>query len=514
MTVSPLEVSVWSSPTNMLDILDGAASVQWLDMFGDVGAGSCEISKSDPKATTMNMRQGNIVQCSIGGTPVFGYLVESPVDSAGEGTDNKYILAGPAVLSYLRLATVYPLGGVAAPVGTTRKWIGKTFGDVLGALIVESQALGTIPNLTKDFTATLDSNGVAWTTTWTRTVNVGATLLDVVMLFVSMGMGVSMSPSLCLSAYNPGTQGRDLTNQVIWRQALHLAGPVTNTGSLANMTTVCLVQGANGAFVEVTDPAYTSDPTVGRRESFLDYSQVSGDVAEMTAAGLQQIALTETESRALTVRLTHGIEAGQYEPYDDYQPGDTIALDVPGTYSLAPELIAALTIKQTPAGGFDIDAALGSVSLPLDLRNRRQIESVAGTTRSLTGGGAGRLTLASPKVLVTTPAVQNLVSATQIVIPPDYQGLIPITSTTGNKTLTATPTLSNGTFEGQKIKLQNQDPTYKQTLQDRGTLASSQLNLVAATQTLAVGGGSIELTWTFTIGAGRWVQTAALVSPL
>ena len=210
----------------------------------------------------------------------------------------------------------------------------------------------------------------------------------------------------------------------------------------------------------------------------------------------------------------------------------------------------AFTITQIDGANYTWQANLGSLALPIGLRVAQQVAQAGGSTSTIASGTiAGNLTLTNPKgdsgpafplnpsvgmrwfrsdrgewywwdgtywepTSVPAPAVQNLVNASQIVIPSGYCGLVRVISSTGNKTLSATPTLSNGTVEGQWVILQNQDGTYTQTLQDRGTLAGSKLNLVASTQTLAKSFGSLQLTWTFTISAGRWIQTGALVTPL
>jgi len=549
----PIEVSVWSgaTPTNEMAILEGASSAQWTDLFGDVGAGSCELSFYDAKATALNMAEGNLIQFALGGIPIFGFFSEAPILTIGEASDSKWTLAGQSVLAYMNRAIVYPKGGIASPVGTHRIYSGKTFGNILKTLIDEAQARGTIPAMTYDFTSTLDSHGNAWTANVNVTIDVGTSLLDVLKKFVALGMGLTMDPMLGLHCFLPGALGLDRTSTVIWRQGYHLAAPVDNVGSRSNATTVCLVRGSNGSFVETTDPAWTGNAIIGRRESGLDFSAVSSDTTQMTNAGNQQITLSETASRSLTVPLTHGLSSqGLYEPYTDYNPGDTIALDVPGAYTAAPFQIVGLTVAQTPGANYTVEANLGSLALPLDLRTAQRVSSISGSSSPLAGGTMGNLTLGNPTgfpsgpsyldspttgtawfrsdvgawywwdgtywepASAPAPAVQNLATATQIVIPSGYCGLIRVTSSTGNKTLSATPTLSPGTVEGQWVVIQNQDGTYTQTLQDRGTLVGSKLNLVANTQTIAKNLGNIQLTWTFTTGAGRWIQTGALVAPL
>lgn len=70
-------------------------------------------------------------------------------------------------------------------------------------------------------------------------------------------------------------------------------------------------------------------------------------------------------------------------------------------------------------------------------------------------------------------------------------------------TLTSAPTLANGFFEGQIVRIINEDTVDTITIQDQGTLASSNLRLSANTIALAPR-DNITLIWNGTIG--DWVQ--------
>lgn len=74
-----------------------------------------------------------------------------------------------------------------------------------------------------------------------------------------------------------------------------------------------------------------------------------------------------------------------------------------------------------------------------------------------------------------------------------------------NYTLTSAPTLANGFFEGQIVRIINEDTADTITIQDQGTLASSNLRLSANTIALAPR-DNITLIWNGTIG--DWVQLA------
>ena len=74
-----IETQVWSPDgTTMLAILDGAAAVNWTDLLGDVGNGSCNLSIYDPKYTPGNVAKGNLVKFCLNGTAVFAFFNTAP----------------------------------------------------------------------------------------------------------------------------------------------------------------------------------------------------------------------------------------------------------------------------------------------------------------------------------------------------------------------------------------------------------------------------------------------------
>lgn len=412
-----IEVQSWSPDgTTMLAILDGASSVQWTDLLGDVGSGSCQLSVYDPKYAYCT--KGNLVKFLLNGTPAFAFFNTAPKLTIGEAEASVLTLAGNAVLDYLGRAGAYPPGGYAAPTGTAWTWTGQTFGGILKILIDAAQVRGTIPALTYDFSATLDSAGAAWTANVSLTVDAKATILDVAKKLVALGMGIYMDPQLKLHAYIPGAQGANLASTVIWQYGRHFTSPVDragvptngpvgdNTGSMP--TTVVLVEGTGGVFVEASDPAYTANPAYGRIETAVDYSTVTADATQMTAAGNAQIALSEAAAQAITVNLNHGTDAGSFEPYRDYRPGDTVAINVPGQYANAPGQVVGLTIAQTPNADYTVSANLGSIALPIELRLARMLAASTGTTSNVSGGVAGSLTLSNPTQTLATLGGQPL----------------------------------------------------------------------------------------------------------
>ena len=106
----------------------------------------------------------------------------------------------------------------------------------------------------------------------------------------------------------------------------------------------------------------------------------------------------------------------------------------------------------------------------------------------------------------TPSSTQNITAVGQAITAgtADYFAII---SSDGNYTLTATPTIADG-FDGQEILLLNVGANTV-TIQDQGTLASSNLRLTGAS--VAIGPrDSVRLVYSTTVG--DWVQVGALVA--
>jgi hypothetical protein len=413
-----IEVQVWDpsnpiAPSGMQSILQGASGASWTDTLGAVGSGSVKCSAFDAKAAAV--QQGSLIKFCLGGVPVFAFFNTSPVLEIGEAADSVITLAGTSALGYTARARVDPVGGWAAPTSSVRSGgeaaMAGTFGGILLQLITEAKARGTIPSLTPQFTATKDSAGNSWAVNCSALTFSGdgsIHIIDVILKLVALGMGVYMDPQLNLYAYIAGAYGADLHSTVIFQEGRHFTAPVDRAGQFlrggkkltsigSGFSNAVLAIGAGNVYEEATD-ATVSNPYIGRWESAVDLTSVTGDTTLLTNAAKQQIALTETASSAITVNLIHDTLPGGYEPYVSCRPGDTIALNVPGQYNKTPAQIVAFTITQIDGANYTWQANLGSLALPIGLRVARQIAQAGGSTSTIASGTiAGDLTLTNPK---------------------------------------------------------------------------------------------------------------------
>jgi hypothetical protein len=393
----PLEVTVWdgANPANMLAQLQNASGIQFQHVQSDVGSGVFRLPIADPKATTANIREGNLVKVRLNDVDVFPYFIESPRLVVAESGDSLWELKGPGALSYLSQGVVYPPGW-PTPTGGDRVWTNATAGTVLTTIIDETQARGALAHLTYDFTASVDSLSDPWDTNLTMTVHAGTPILDVVRQLVALGIDVEVTPQLVLRAYKAGTFGRDLSTSVIFRSGRHIVGEVQKIGIRSQLQNGVLVEGSGSKFIEVNDPTSIADPYTGRREGGVRFTS-SNDPTTLQNAGEAQIRLTEADANAISIPLEHGTDAGNFTPYADYGPGDWVALDVPGQYAMTRLQVRALTLTQLDNATYGITADLNAVALDYLVRLRNALSATAGSSGGTSGGSAsGSLGLGAP----------------------------------------------------------------------------------------------------------------------
>lgn len=260
----------------------------------------------------------------------------------------------------------------------------ETMGAILATLIDRAKARGSLPVVTYDFSATVDSQGNPWTDTFDLTFHAGTSLLDVWRHLVSLGMEGQMTQDLKLQAFQD--MSREKGDAVILRKGYHFLGDVENSGHFAELRTRFLVEGAGGRLVEVTNPTLEADPRIGRREGFLSMA-TSDSATDLARAGEQALALSVLEDASRSIPVDHGLLTdGRYEPWEEYRLGDYIGLDADGTGIVTRERVVGITVSHREALDYNVELDLNSVSLEASVRMRRQLDALS---RSSSGGGSG-----------------------------------------------------------------------------------------------------------------------------
>lgn len=169
-----------------------------------------------------------------------------------------------------------------ADAGWWANWSGPAWkaGDVLLTLIEEAKARGVtrLQNITMDFTASLDSNGLPWTTRVSRTWDVGTNLLQVAFDLCELGVDIWMTPDNVLHCAE--RRGSD--------------EPVFSVVYGDNVTGYNTDETFTGASV-----AYTRTRT--------GWFTLSNDTSEMILGGKREagISLANTDSEDQAIGLSH-----------------------------------------------------------------------------------------------------------------------------------------------------------------------------------------------------------------
>lgn len=384
----PIEVDVFDSGdgATQLDTLQGAYEASFLRAENEEGPGSFKINRHDPKATEANLAADNVVRIKINGRYQTAFRIDEveAVDASPDGGGSEELLVtGRGVLADLDRAQVYP----AVWPSTTAVDVSYSAahrGRILSEFIDRAQARGAIPHVRYDFTATEDSIFFPWTDAETDTYRVGTSLLDIAKKFAAKGgFDIRMDPFFRLSAFN--SKGVDRTASVVFQLGRHLgleniARRLHNTDKKSRL----LVLGANSRVLEVVRPDLEADPTIGRREGFLDYSSTD-DPQQLNDAGVAALDALARESEPLQITVTHGFGPGDFEPFIDYDVGDIVGIDVPPKYDRAPFRIVGITIGQIEGGDFKVILDLNAYYLdPLSALK----QSLGNLGAAGSGGGA------------------------------------------------------------------------------------------------------------------------------
>lgn len=309
-------------------------------------------------------------------------------------------------------------GDLTATAGTSADWIGMqlmipstavayaeftgaTFGGVLATLIDEAKARGALPDLTYDFSATVDSHGEPWADVHDLSFHVGTTLLEVWRHLVTLGLEGGMTPDLRLQAFVDASRHFETT--IIFRKGHQLLGDVQETAHGAGLRTRVLIEGAGGRIVEVIDPTPEAIPRIGRREGYLTLS-TSDNATTLQRAGEASLEAAAAEDDARAIAVTHGSTGGHYEPWVDYREADWIGLDQDGSGGEAvPERVASITLEETDAGDYGVELELNSVEMDAFLRLQRRLDALSRETTASGSGGTGGTGVGPGRVGVTGP---------------------------------------------------------------------------------------------------------------
>jgi hypothetical protein len=306
----------------VLAILPASTNSSLYLELNEPGSGELKVPLLSTSAALIT--SGQFVRALYRGAIRGGFFVENISKSqvnAGEGGELWTAVSGRGPLSIFERARVWTDG----TVNTTREFTDKTKAEILITLIEEAQDRGGLSNVTYDFTATDDSNAVAWTDSETMQFTVGKSYLDVIREMAELGIDfwitIETDGTFNLSAYST-SYGADKSDTVYFRRGSNCTevGTTEMGGEIAN----ALLIKYDGGF------SYTGDSTSitarGRREGVLDAIDAFNSDHALTygQARLQYLKNPKTEQN---VRVYDGIGT---RAFVDYSLGDYITLDLSG----------------------------------------------------------------------------------------------------------------------------------------------------------------------------------------
>jgi hypothetical protein len=178
-------------------------------------------------------------------------------------------------------------------------------------------------------------------------------------------------------------------------------------------------------------------------------------------------------------------------------------------------------IVQATAAGIKTDTAantrtalgLGSIATQAASAVAITGGTIAGTAISTSSVSATTLAVSTSATLaallaLTPTAIQSLLAANPLAVAATSK--VRVKGSAAPITCVATPSISIGTIDGQLLLVQGSDSTNTWTVQDSGTLASSQVRLGATTRTLKKG-SQLLLTWDTTDATWYEIAFQALV---
>lgn len=388
------EFHVYNRAGVYLAYLDNAFDKSYLTQLWDVGGGSMKLPTSDPKATTTNLKVGNIVKVRYANVDIGAWLMENIATTyvdTGEGAARIITVSGRGLLGSLNKALVYPTDlNDASTVERTFTTVPKA--NIFLALYDEFVTRGG-GIFTTGFTATHDSNSAAWSDSVSLKFKAGQTLLDVLRQLQGFGLEVKAQPDKTLDAYT--SAGSDKSASIAFRYGQNMLACSTQVQG-SDVANVVLGE-AQGILDEDTNA--TSVSNYGRLEAYLPVRNTSaaGDIAEANSVFLTEFA-DPPNSIALQVATFPDY------PLLDYDIGDTVHVSVPGEID-ADYRILAIAIQEG-GGPCDLRVSLELNSLQAEYiaRLQRAMDASLASVQPGQGSAAG---LASSS---TSTALSNPVS--------------------------------------------------------------------------------------------------------
>lgn len=357
---------------------------RWTDPLKGTGSGEFWIHADDETlaANPGLLAYGNIARFSLDESYRFAIQIEhlDRVQVEADGDVSRTIkVSGRGVLSKLEEAVLYPDGGLAG--NPIRTFTDANADDLLGVAFDEAQTRGALAGLTRDFTASADSNNAPYDVTLTVEERAGVSVLRIGERLGELAGDLYMTPAGVLKFVNQ--RGVDRSQQlpnagpVILRPADNLEELTrSEDGQVRNL----LLIETPGGFLERTEGGSVS--TYGRREAFLSLGNISdGDAIDRAASSV--FASSADPAAEIGTRV---LDKDGVRPYVDWGVGDwVLAPDEDG--ELERHRVRALTVSEDDEGEPQFVPELATITEELETRLERWLAAMEKGTVGGTAAG-------------------------------------------------------------------------------------------------------------------------------
>ena len=303
--------------TSAYTVTDGAILVS-ADVFAGISTSdvllASTITSTDKAA---QIAAGQVVRLRLNNADVGAFVIEKlGVDDVLEQRELK--VSGRTLLSTLERGIVYPSDTASYPT-MQKDYLAKTLAYIIKDLVSAAASRGcTLPSTT-GFSATVDSDGAAWTDSSTISYRCGTSLLEVALQHADLGIEVAVTPAGALQYYKSGGAGQDRSATVRFREAKNVAA----AGRQSDYSQIANVLLGEGQYILSAQTDATSIAAYGRRERLVSHGNVSDAT---TLATLTQASRDEAKNPKTSVRLQ---VTDDLVPFSDYTLGDTVAVILP-----------------------------------------------------------------------------------------------------------------------------------------------------------------------------------------
>lgn len=317
--------TVWAHTANWID-------ASFSDDMSDLGGFTITMRATDPlwarplpgAVAEKLLEREPIVQFVQDGVIRFEGILEDVAPDEVSEAPGRIILSGRGIGAVLERSIVIPadLDDPFAFMGFTRNFTGPGMAAFVD-LKHEAWLRGVSREISLDFTATHDSSGMIWLRSSDLELAGGTRLLD---LLTQITDGEILQWRI-LPGYRKlqvaDNIGLDLTDQVIFFAGRHIID-ATSRASRRDIVTDVYVQGKGITHGKASDE--TARSKWGTRERWITATQLTTTYT-CSAAASAELWLNNDERVSRTIHTTTGTGP---QPFEDFNVGDTITLDIDG----------------------------------------------------------------------------------------------------------------------------------------------------------------------------------------